>query len=143
MSVLLSVFLLIFVLLGIYPAWKRTATRLRRLLREQEKAAGTGLPGAGNAPASIPVMPPDARHLNDYETFVLRQLALAGGKGLSRRQLIESLHFDPAIIKQTLHSLVDRGLISIGLSALLRIRFSLSARGRAYAVAQGYIPGVH
>jgi len=142
MPVLFAIFLLLFVLLGIYPAWKRTATRIRRFLSEQQNQLGLDLPDLSRK--EQPADPAaDSRNLNDFEVFILRQLAWSGGKGLSRRQLVEQLHFDPALVKQTLASLLDRGLIGIGLPTLFGFRFTLSAAGHAYAVARGYIPRTH
>lgn len=142
MPILFAIFLLLFVLLGIYPAWKRTATRFRRFLNEQQNQLGLGLPDLGGKepPAATA---PDLQDLNEFEVFVIRQLAWSGGKGLSRRQLVEQLHFDRALVKQTLASLLDRGLIGIGLPTLFGLRFTLSTAGHAYAVERGYIPRIH
>jgi len=142
MPILFAIFLLLFVLLGIYPAWKRTATRIRRFLSEQQNQLGLGLPDPGSKePPAATVA--DSRDLNDFEVFILRQLAWSGGKGLSRRQLVEQLHFEPALVKQTLASLLDRGLVGIGLPTLFGLRFTLSTAGHAYAVERGYILRAH
>lgn len=141
MPILFAIFLLLFVLLGVYPAWKKTVSRVRRLLNEQHDQAG--FEGAEiKAREQLPSTAASA-NLNDYDIFVIRQLALAGGKGLSRRQLVEQLHVEPALIRRTLASLVERGVLGIGLSRLFGIRYALSAAGHAYAVAQGYIPQIH
>jgi len=129
------------VLLGIYPAWKRTANRVRRLLNDQKNQPGSG-PLVNSKPLPT-ITTAKSLNLNDFEIFIIRQLALSGGQGLSRRQLIEQLHFDPALVKQTLASLVNRGLIGIGLPTLFGLRFTLSAAGHAYAAAQGYFPRIY
>lgn len=142
MPVLFAIFLLLFVLIGSYPAWKRTVNRARRLLNDQKNQPGTGMPEFNSKP--LPTLTAaKSLNLNDFEIFIIRQLALSGGKGLSRRQLVEQLHFDPALVTQALSSLVDRGLIGIGLPTLFGFRFTLSAAGHAYAIAQGYIPKLH
>jgi len=137
--VLFAIFLLLFVLLGIYPAWKRTANRVRRLLNDQKNQPE---PGVNSKPLPT-ITAAKSLNLNDFEIFIVRQLALSGGQGLSRRQLVEQLHFDPALVKRTLASLINRGLIGIGLPTLFGFRFTLSAAGHAYATAQGYFPRIH
>jgi len=146
MAIMFILFLMLFVAIGIYPAWKRTAVRLRNFLRTREQLLR---PGVG--PLAEPEEEPEpstfelrrqALQLNDFEIFVLRRLAQAGAGGLSSRQLQAELHFDPPLVRKTLDSLLERGLVQEALPTLLGRRFHLSARGRDFAAGQGYLPEI-
>jgi predicted transcriptional regulator len=77
--------------------------------------------------------------MNDFENIVLRRLAQAGGKALTRKQLSASLLFDKANLNKSLQSLNRRGLVHVKVSRLLGLRFALSETGRRYALEQGYL----
>ncbi len=142
-AVLFVLFLTVFVLIGIYPAVKRTLRRIRKLL---DSAAQANQPMAAlldNIHAELFTSPATAGPLNDFEIIVLRRLARVDSKALSRKQLNASLHFGDKTLQKTLHSLNRRGFIQLKISFLPRPRFALSEAGRAYAIEQGYILQIH
>ncbi len=139
MSVLFVIFLLGFLLLGIYPAWKRTAEKARRLL---EKHSGSLEPLTelfDPAPPTEKPLKPLRQEIDDFENLLLWRLSQPPIKGLSRKQLRESLHLESSALRAALESLSRKGLVHIRISPLFGFRFSLSETGYAYAVEQGYI----
>ncbi len=132
-AILFILFLMLFVAIGIFPAWKRTARRLRDLLARR---AQPGPPAAGAEEG-------ESLRLDDFDIFVLRRLAQAGGQGLSRRQLQAALHFEPLLLGKTLASLQERGLVEVVMPLGFGSRLCLSARGRAFAAREGYLPSIH
>jgi hypothetical protein len=136
-------FLAFFVLIGINPALQKIAVRLRKLLHsaaQRKELVGTRLE---DVHAEIFAEPRTSRQLNDFEIIVIRRLAQAGGKALSRKQVNAPLLLGTAILHKTLRSLHSRGLIHVKLSTLLGQRFTLSEAGRRYAIEQGYIINIH
>ena len=140
MSSLFLLFLLIFLVLGNYPAWKKGAVKLRQFL-ENRKPSKKLDPKLFKTVSRQRSSEPQAsgRQLNSYETLVFRRLAQTEPKGLSRRQLSADLHLGGANIKEALSSLGRRGLIMVSVTPLLSIRFSLSEKGRKYAHEQGIL----
>lgn len=139
LSVLVALFLVVFVLIGIHPAIKRAMAKIRKMLDE---AAKSGDPFASlfeDAHTEIFSDYPTGEPLNDFEIIVLRRIAQTGGKALSRKQVNEPLLFDDAVLIRTLKSLNRRGMISVRISSLLGQRFVLNEAGRRYAIEQGYI----
>lgn len=135
LSVMFVLFLLFFVLVGIYPLWKQAGVKYRRL-RATRARRSTG-PVAPHVVREQPQF--DATQLSTYEYFVLRRLAQSPHKGLSHRRLAAELHFNPAMVRRALRSLARRGMISLGFSLLPGARFMLSEAGRRHAQEQGYI----
>ncbi len=132
------IFLALFVLLGIYPAWKKTARLIRDALRKAKTAEDT----APTTPSE-----PDEQQLhaqlNDFEIFILRRLAGESQKALSRRKINAELHLELPMLKAALKSLQHRGLIRVSVGNLRGLRFSLSSSGRSYAIEKGFIPRIH
>jgi len=139
LATLVALFLAIFVLIGVQPAIKRTAARLRKLLEAANPARDILAPSRTEAHAGIFVDQPSAESLNDFEIIVLRRIAQAGGKSLSRKQVNEPLLLGDAVLTRTLRSLLRRRLIALRVSTFMGQRFILSAAGRRYAEEQGYI----
>ena len=81
--------------------------------------------------------------MNDFEIIVIRRIAQAGGKTLSRKQLNAPLLLGTAVLHKTLKSLHRRELIHVRISTLLGQRFTLSETGRRYAIEQGYVINIH
>ena len=139
-AILFIVFLMFFLAVGIAPSWTRTAAKLRGLLQQRRALRQPGV--------AIDVAPTpttyetsgQALQLNDFDIFILRRLAQAGPRGLSRRQLQAALHFTPTLVPSALAALQERGLVQMAAPIGLARRFRLSARGRDFAVAQGYLP---
>ena len=134
-----AIFLMIFVLIGIQPAIKRTAIKLRKLLEDKSRSSQPSAPLPDDAHAAIFTDFPSSEPLNDFEIIVLRRIALARGKALTRKQVNEPLLFDDAVLGKTLRSLSRRRMISLRVSKFLGQRFVLSEAGRRYALEQGYI----
>jgi hypothetical protein len=134
-----AIFLAIFVLIGIQPAIKRTAIKLRKLLEDKARSSKPSVPALDDAHAEIFTDFPSSEPMNDFEIIVLRRIALARGKALSRKQVNEPLLFGDAVLGRTLKSLFRRRMISMRISKFLGQRFFLSEAGRRYALEQGYI----
>lgn len=138
LSDLVTLFLVVFVLIGLHPALKRTASKLKRMLddaADRQKLT----PGITNLHMSIFNGSSSMRTMNDYEIFVMRRLAQARGKSLSRRQINETLLFGDAVLDKAMQSLMDRGMMRISISRFPGMRFGLTEAGRRYALEQGYI----
>ncbi len=133
-------FMLIFVLIGLLPAGQRTVTKILRYLK---KTYGRPEEPATADPKtelkSIFANQQTAQQLNDFEFFVLRQLALTGIKGLSRKHIKDKVYLEPLIVKKTLRSLHSRGLIRFHRQYLFGKRFYLSEKGHEYSLEQGFI----
>ena len=139
MRLLVILFLAVFVLIGINPAIQKAAVRLRKLLRsaaQRKELIGTRL---DDVHTEVFAESQSSRQLNDFEIIVIRRLAQAGGKALSRKQLNAPLLLGTAVLQKTLKSLHRRELIHVSISTLLGPKFSLSETGRRYAIEQGYI----
>jgi DNA-binding MarR family transcriptional regulator len=142
-SIQFIAFLLIFVLIGVYPAWKKTAAMIRKALQKaakQEQADTIQMADDLFEPSIDQHL--DAQ-LNDFEIFIIRRLAQNSKKGLSRRKINAALHLEPATLKTALNSLLRRGLIHMSVSYFFGIRYHLSATGHDYAIDQGFIPSLH
>ena len=141
-SVMFLLFLSLFVLVGIYPVWQRLSVKIRKTLKAQYES-GVPVEDGGNSfeydQEALFVDPLITTPLNDYEVFVLRRLAQSDGVALSRKKITADLFLGPVNIKSALDSLLKRGMLHIGISYLLGIRFSLSERGRNYALGQGFV----
>jgi len=139
LSSLVAIFLAVFVVIGIHPALKRTALRLRKLLAAKTRSGTPFAPLLDDAHAGIFSDHPNNEPMNDFEIIVLRRIAMADGKALSRSQVNEPLLFGDAVLDRTLWSLYRRRMISLRVSKLLGQRFILTEAGRRYAQEQGYI----
>lgn len=143
MRLLVALFLMGFVLIGINPALQKVAARLRKLIRsatQQKNLVGAHL---DDVHAEIFAEHRASEQLNDFEIIVIRRLAQAGGKALSRKQLNAPLLLGSAILHKTLKSLYRRRLILVKVSTLFGQRFILSETGRRFALEQGYIVNIH
>ncbi len=143
LSVMVALFLAVFILIGIYPALKRTAERIRKLVHPGAQSKKPVVASLIDVHAEIFKDQPDSRQLNDFEIIVVRRLAQAGDRDLSRKQVNAPLLLGTVVLHKTLKSLHRRGLIHVKVSKLLGQRFSLSETGRHYAIEQGYIIKLH
>ena len=142
MRLLVILFLAVFVLIGINPAIQKAAVSFRKLLRsaaQRKELIGTRL---DDVHAEIFAESRSSRQLNDFEIIVIRRLAQAGGKALSRKQLNAPFLLGTAVLHKTLKSLHRRELIQVRISTLLGQQFTLSETGR-YAIEQGYVINIH
>ena len=143
LKVLFLAFILLFVLIGIYPAWQRSARKIRKFLQTQSQALEP-LTELFESPSAEPAQePPQDPQLDDFELLVLWRLAQNYPKTSSRKQLQNTLHFEPQVLNQTLASLADKQLIQFSVSSLFGLRYALSDLGRRLAHAQGFIPEIH
>lgn len=134
LPVVFLTFLLLLLLVGLSPGWKKMALRIRELIRP---GAGAGS-GDGSRGTLLPAT--GGSGLNSYEALVFKRLAQARGKGVSHRQLAAELYLGRVHVKQSLNSLHNRGLLRVAVTRLLGVRFSLSEKGRSYAVTLDLTP---
>ena len=116
---LVILFLVVFVLIGINPAIQKAAVSLRKLLcsaAQRKELIGTRL---DDVHAEIFAESLTSRQLNEFEIIVIRRLAQAGGKALSRKQLNDPFLLGTAVAHKTLKSLHRRELIHVGISRCL------------------------
>ena len=138
-SVLVALFLAVFVLIGIYPALQRSADVIRKLVHSADRLDKPVTSFRGDAHAAIFSDKLISRQMNDFEIIVLRRLAQSGDKTLTLKQVNAPLLFGTDILHRTLRSLHRRGMLRVKVSTLLGQRFTLSETGRRYALEQGYI----
>ena len=142
MSILFLLFLIIFLLVGMYPAWKRVSSKIRRLL----KAHGKDGAGEEDSYDSQHVVEFDEQELDsqmsDFEIMVIRKLAQNDSKGLTRKQIDADLFLGKETVNSALQNLMRRGFVYVAISPLLRIRFYLSDQGRVYAFEHEFIPSL-
>ena len=143
LSSLVLIFLSIFVLIGINPAIKRAAVKLRKLLEDKARSGNPFASLPDNTHAEIFTDYPSSEPMNDFEIITLRRIAMARGKALTRKQVNEPLLFGDAVLAKTLKSLYRRQMISLRISKFFGQRFVLSEAGRRYALEQGYIVQFH
>ncbi len=143
LSVLFLIFLWIFLLIGFIPVWKRARAKMRRLRKQAGRFDDPGSDHWQDRDLTRTSGEVSGGRLNDYENMMLRRLAQAGGRGLSRKKLRAELFMDQATFAATLESLGKRGLVGIGLTVWRGVRFQLSRRGHDYAVEQGFVPILH
>ena len=142
MPVMFMVFLLLFMLVGIYPAWKRTAAKIREFIKNHAKAGGLSAGDLDAGQSDRLVSQPLTSPLNDFEIMVLRRLAQDGAKGLTRKQIDADLFLGLETVKEALQSLLRRGLIHVAMTILLSVRFYLTEEGHAYALDHEFIPRI-
>ena len=130
--ILFLIFLAIFVLLGIYPIWQRTAAIIRKFLTERNKSKATN-GDSSTEPEELLVKQQPPLQLDTVESLVFQRIVQNDDKSLSRKQLNADLHLEPALLKSTLEALLHRGLLQITMTALPIIRFQLTEKGHLYA----------
>lgn len=136
------VFLLLFMLVGIYPAWKRTSAKIREFIQKHAKPGGLSAGDLDAGQSAMFVSQPLTSPLDDFEIMVLRRLAQNGAKGLTRKQIDADLFLGLETVKEALQSLLHRGLIHVAMTILLSVRFYLSEEGHAYALDHEFIPRI-
>ena len=143
LSEMVAIFLALFVLIGLQPALQRGGAKLRKLLEAAEKSKDKLVSHLETDHAEIFPDYPVNEPMNDFEIIVLRRIAQARGKAMSRKQINENLLFGDAVLKKTLWSLHRRGMLNLRVSKFLGPRFILSESGHRYALEQGYIVELH
>ena len=133
-------FLLLFLLVGLYPAWKRTAVKFKGLLKKHEKEGGLS---AGDFDTEMAVEQLPFAPLDDFEIMVLRCIAQNAGNGFTRKQIDAELFLGKSTVNKSLQTLMRRGLVYLAISPLFLLKFHLSDQGRVYAIEHEYIPRVH
>ncbi len=140
MAGLFLLFLLSFMLVGLYPAWKRIAAKILKLLKSIDRSP---LAASGVLKTSEPsgsAVRQFVGQLNNYELLVFRYLAPRAAKGLSSRRVRAGLHLERNNVTQALKSLLRRGLIRVAVTRFFGVRFYLSEQGQIYAAEQDLIP---
>lgn len=127
LTIAFVLFLVAFVLIGIYPAWQRTAWKLRNYMNPLDNSAANE-----QALAS----------LDEVEFLLLQRLARFPGKNPSAKHLAMELHLNSALVEQTLDALGSKGLVRFYRPYLASKRYKLSAKGRVYAIEQGFISNI-
>lgn len=143
LSELFSLFLVVFVLIGMQPTLQKGAAKLSKLLKKAADKKDKLAPSEKEVHAAIFADHHATYALNDFEIIVLQRLSRFGNKAASTRQINETLLFGDAVFHKTLRSLHRRGLITLRVSRLLGPRFKLSDSGRHYALEQGYLVELH
>ena len=141
LSTQVILFLIVFVLVGVYPALKRSADKVRKLRRT---ASRTRQPLAVRREELHRELYAKAAEgpLTDFETIVLQRFA-RGGKSLSLKQVNAPLLFGKDNLHRSLRLLQRRGLVRMMVSPLGGRRFMLTMAGRRYAMERGYIVQLH
>ena len=139
LSAQVILFLVIFVLIGIYPFIKKSMAQLRKLIDAVDNPQKMFASRIKNVHQDVFTEQLTSGPLNDFEVIVLRRIAQAGGKAMSRKQINEPLLFGDAVLTRTLQSLYRRGYLNLRISKFMGKRFILSEPGRRYAMEQGYI----
>lgn len=137
LSVLVTLFLVLFVLVGVYPALKRTADKIRQLRHTAARARQPLAVRREELHAELYAEKTDGP-LNDFEVLVLQRFARSP-KALSPKQVNAGLLFREENLHRALRMLRRRGLIRLTVTPLGGRRFNLSEAGRRYAMEQGYI----
>ena len=135
-------FLVIFVLIGIYPFIKKSMAQLRKLMDAADKPQKMFGSLIKDVHQEVFAEQLTSGPLNDFEIIVLRRIAQAGGKSMSRKQINEALLFGDAVLTRTLQSLYRRGYLNLRISKFMGKRFILSESGRRYAMEQGYVVSI-
>ena len=138
-SIPFLIFLVLFVLLGIYPVWQRIATIVRKILADSNNPEAIDSDISAGEPAGSFAEQQPTHQLDTLESIVFQQLVMNDGKSLSRKQLNAGLHLEPARLKTALDSLLHRGLLKVTMTALPIVRFRLTERGRNYARETGAV----
>lgn len=141
-SVLFLIFLLFFLVAGIYPVWQKAAPKIREFFKQQSESAGHSsvrFPGTQTPTFERAQL---SQNLTDYDLFVFRALAQAGKKGLSRKQIATQLHLEPMMIRAALGALNRRHLVRMSIKYSILVRFHLSPQGYELALEQGVVPRI-
>lgn len=137
-SILFIIFLLLFVLVGVYPTWKKTAALLRAALQKAAAPDGSEILETTQEQDGDQADRQLAAELNDFEIFILRRLAQERNKALSRRKINADLHLETPMFNSAIESLLQRGLVRATFGLPLGLRYSLSATGQNYTRQQGF-----
>lgn len=139
LEILFLLFLGLFVLLGSSPVLQRLIALVGKFMRGARSSQGKGIQDEQD---ELNRRNWKDSPLNDHEIMVLRKIALAGGKGMSRSALVASLYFQPAVVDKILGSLSGKGLIRLLRPYLFGERFLLSPTGQEYAIEHDLVPRV-
>ncbi len=139
MSGLFLLFLLFFMLVGLYPVWKRVAAKTRKFFKgiDSSPLADSGV--LKTIEPSGSVVHRFVGQLNNYELLVFRYLAPRAAKGLSSQRVRVGLHLERKNVTHALKALLNRGLIRVAVTRFFGVRFFLSEQGQIYAAEQDLI----
>jgi hypothetical protein len=137
------VFLMIFVLIGIYPAVKKTLDRIRAYY----KARGTWeeferVNATGSSMHELATQW-ETPQLAEYEELVLRSLAMSRMNVRTALWIADALQIESETVDITLASLSSKHLVWSFETHLFGRFFMLTKSGRDYATAHGLFPFPH
>jgi hypothetical protein len=137
---LFLIFLLLFLLAGLAPAFQKLFSKIVEYFGSLDTSDGPFRTEVKSDLKEIPARRHDSPTLYEFEAIVMARLSQTGGKGLSLKSLADDLHLDPLFTKKTLVSLGGKGFVRSTRSVVGGRRFSLSAKGREYAIGEGFLP---
>ncbi|KIH77088.1 hypothetical protein SAMN05660860_00409 [Geoalkalibacter ferrihydriticus] len=131
------IFLAVFVLIGLFPFFKKSLGRFFDDLNSLRRFRTPIIAPVATEPDAAAK---DPSRLNDMEHLVFTHLAQTGAKGESLPAMAQSLHMESRLIAQTLKSLNQKGLVAIAPGFGIIKRLTLSKKGRALALEKGVVP---
>lgn len=142
MPLIFTLFLLLFMLIGIYPSVKKGLVKAKRFLQSHQ--------ATHRILADIPAIDQDEHspwyddspQLDEYEVFALRVIAGGGRSGVTLKALVDHLQIAPGHLEAVLKRLVTKGMIFPLETVIAGTYFVLTREGRAYAIQQGFLPPV-
>lgn len=144
MRIMFLFFLITFLLIGIFPTVRRSTFKLRQSLETRADKKNVSRKSVTQSTLTLEsAQRQGSQQLNDFDVFILWQLAQAGRKGLTHRQIENQLHLDSTTAKKSLQSLRRKGLIHSSKRYLFKNRYKLSATGYEFTVAKGFSPRIH
>mgnify|MGYP000872081393 CR=1 FL=1 len=138
LAILFLVFLALFVLTGSSPVLHRLFGLTGVLFSGLKRLRG-GIDAHSEAKPGHE-KPWRENALNDYEIILLRKLAMTGGKGLSRKSLINTLYLKPASVDRALTGLSANRLVRPARRSLFGTYFSLTSEGQDHAFKLDLVP---
>ena len=142
MSILFLFFLVIFLLVGLYPAWKRFSSKIRMALKGHGRDGREYVGSYINQQVEVSGVQESDSQLDDFEIMVIRKLAQSDSNGLTRKQVDADLFLGKETVNSAMQSLMRRGFVYVAISPLFRIRFYLTEQGRIYAFEHEFIPNL-
>lgn len=144
MRIMFLFFLVTFLLIGLFPVIQKFTFKLRQALETRaDKKSSSGKSATQSTLALESAQRQGAQQLNDFDVFILWQLAQSGRKGLTDRQIENQLHLDSTTSKKSLRLLRRKGLIHSPKRFLRKKRYKLSTTGYEFALAKGFTPRIH
>ncbi len=133
---LARLFLAIFVLIGVAPFLRKRIIGYIDYLMSLRRSSAQG---SSEYVYSLEVAGQHNTRLEGVDYMVFVQLAQAGERGVSLRELKQQLHMESMLLTAVLQSLNKKGLIGVKQRWRFLQRYLLSRKGVGYAREQGVI----